>query len=307
MAKTPLLQVQDLITRFDITGGLLNRPTERVHAVERVSFSIAGGETLALAGESGCGKSTTGRTVIGLERAAGGEIFFRGRPVSQFTRREHQSYRRDVQMIFQDPYSSLNPRMSVGAAIGEVLRVHGLASGKGVDHRVRELLERVNLSPAVANRYPHEFSGGQRQRVCIARALAMEPKLIIADEAVSALDVTIKAQIINLLLDLQNDFGLSYLFISHDIAVVERISHRVAIMYLGQIVEIGSRERVFEHPQHSYTQKLLRAVPIADPRQRRKERLLAVDEVPSAVRALNYRPVYVDHKEVTPEHFVAIE
>ena len=307
MAKTPLLQVQDLVTRFDITGGFLNRTTARVHAVERVSFSIAEGETLALAGESGCGKSTTGRTVIGLERATGGEVFFHGRPVSQFTKRERQSYRRDVQMIFQDPYASLNPRMSVGSTIGEVLRVHSLASGKGVERRTSELLERVNLPPNVANRYPHEFSGGQRQRVCIARALAMEPKLIIADEAVSALDVTIKAQIINLLLDLQKDFGLSYLFISHDIAVVERISHRVAIMYLGQIVEIGPRESVFEHPQHSYTKKLLRAVPIADPRQRRKERLLTVDEVPSAVRKPNYHPVYVDHHEITSGHFVASE
>ena len=304
---TPLLQVKDLTTRFDITGGFLNQAIARVHAVERVSFDIAEGETLALAGESGCGKSTTGRTVIGLEKATGGEVLFQGKPVARFSAKETQTYRRNVQMVFQDPYASLNPRMSVGTTIGEVLRVHGLASGKSVERKVGELLERVNLPPAVANRYPHEFSGGQRQRVCIARALAMEPKLIIADEAVSALDVTIKAQIINLLLDLQKDFGLSYLFISHDIAVVERISHRVAIMYLGQIVEIGPREAIFDAPCHSYTQKLLRAVPIADPRLRREERMLAVDEIPSAVRPLHYQPSFVQYKEVNPGHHVAIE
>ncbi len=307
MADTPLLEVKDLTTRFDVTGGLLNRPTARVHAVERVSFQIGEGETLALAGESGCGKSTTGRTILGLEKATSGEVYFRGRAVSGFSAKELQEYRRDVQMVFQDPYSSLNPRMSIGSTIGEVLRVHGLASGSNVDKRVGELLDRVNLPPTVASRFPHEFSGGQRQRVCIARALAMEPKVIIADEAVSALDVTIKAQIINLLLDLQDDFGLSYLFISHDIAVVERISHRVAVMYLGQIVEIGPRENIFEDPRHSYTQKLLRAVPIADPRQRREHRMLQVDEIPSAVRPINYQPTYVDYNEVSPGHFVAAE
>lgn len=265
------------------------------------------GETLSIVGESGCGKTTTGRTIIGLEEATAGEVFFEGKATSALKGRERQTYCRHVQMIFQDPYASLNPRMSIASTLAEPILVHNLADRKNVNGRIVELLEKVNLSPEFRHRFPHEFSGGQRQRISIARALALDPKLIICDEAVSALDVTIKAQVINLLMDLQAELGLSYLFISHDMAVAERISHRVAVMYLGQIVEIGPRENVFQNPTHSYTQKLLSAVPVADPRLRRSDRTLATDEVPSATRPLDYSPTLVEYREVDPGHFVAIE
>lgn len=300
-----ILEVKNLVTRFDITDGVFSQPKARVHAVEDVSFDIKPGETLSLVGESGCGKTTTGRTIMGLQPATSGTIMFEGKNVLQHSARERLEFCRSVQMIFQDPYSSLNPRMSVGDTLAEPMRVHRLHSGKAINARIADLLHKVNLQPDFAKRFPHEFSGGQRQRVSIARALALDPKLIVCDEAVSALDVTIKAQVINLLMDLQADLGLSFLFISHDMAVVERISHRVAVMYLGRIVEIGPRQAIFENPTHDYTRKLLSAVPVADPKLRRTERSLASDEIPSAVRPLDYTPPEIAFDEVDPGHFVA--
>ena len=306
MSLSPnLLDVKNLTTRFDLTEGILSRPYARVHAVEDVSFEIKAGETLSLVGESGCGKTTTGRTILGLEAATAGEIIFEGAPVSEYSRQEREQFCRSVQMIFQDPYSSLNPRMSVMDAISEPINVHKLLEGEEVPARVFELLHHVNLDAEYAQRYPHEFSGGQRQRISIARALALNPKLIVCDEAVSALDVTIKAQVINLLMDLQSEFNLSYLFISHDMAVVERISHRVAVMYLGRIVEIGPRAAIFDNPSHDYTKKLLSAVPVADPKLRRTDRTLATDEIPSAVRGLDFTPEKIVYEQVAPEHYVA--
>jgi len=302
-----LLDVQGLTTYFEITEGVIARPVARVHAVESVTFGIRPGETLSLVGESGCGKTTTGRTIIGLEESTSGEIRFDGRPVAKLNSDERRKFRQQVQMIFQDPYSSLNPRLSIAEALAEPIRVHKLAKSTEIDQRIIDLLKKVNLPPEFGKRYPHEFSGGQRQRISIARALALDPKLIICDEAVSALDVTIKAQVINLLMDLQEELGVSYLFISHDLAIVERISHRVAVMYLGQIVEFGSRKDIFENPTHSYTKKLLSAVPIADPRLRRTERSLEADEIPSATKDLNYQPVLVSYEEVSNGHFVAQE
>ena len=300
-----LLEVDNLTTYFDIREGVMRRSIARVHAVEGVSFKIRAGETLSIVGESGCGKTTTGRTIIGLETATAGDVTFQGQSMASHRGGDRRDFYTKVQMIFQDPYSSLNPRMSVRDILAEPLGVHNLVPRDGIDARVADLLRKVNLPADFASRYPHEFSGGQRQRISIARALAMDPKLIICDEAVSALDVTIKAQVINLLMDLQSELGLSYLFISHDMAVVERISHRVAVMYLGQIVEIGSREDIFEDPRHPYTKKLLATVPVADPRLRRKERKLMVDEIPSPVKPMGYSPELVVYDEVSPGHMVA--
>ena len=302
-----ILEVKDLTTRFDITDGVLSKPRARVHAVEDVSFEIGKAETLGLVGESGCGKTTTGRTILGLEPATSGDIIFNGKSVFEYNQAERIEFSRSVQMIFQDPYSSLNPRMSVLSTLSEPIRVHKLYSGNAVNERVGDLLKKVNLDAAMAKRYPHEFSGGQRQRISIARALALDPKLIVCDEAVSALDVTIKAEVINLLMDLQAEFGLSYLFISHDMAVVERISHRVAVMYLGRIVEIGPRSAIFEHPAHDYTKKLLGAVPVADPDLRRTERTLTHDEIPSAIKPLDFTPSKIEYEQVGDGHFVARE
>lgn len=262
----PLLSVQDLVVRFDAKKTFFGGVTHRVHAVEKVSFDIHPGETLALVGESGSGKSTIGRTIQQLQAATSGRISFAGQPLDRMSAAERHRLRRDVQYIFQDPFASLDPRKTVGFSIAEPIRTHGLLhSNKEIEGRVHGLLERVGLQPEHAGRYPHEFSGGQRQQVCIARALVSDPKLIIADEALSALDVSIQAQIINLFMDLQAERGLAYLFISHDMAVVEKISHRVAVLYLGQIMELGSRRQVFETPGHAYTRKLLSAVPVADP------------------------------------------
>jgi glutathione transport system ATP-binding protein len=301
----PVLQVRDLVTRFDVRGGIFNRVIRRVHAVEKVSFDLRPGETLALVGESGCGKSTTGRSLLRLVESQGGTITFDGQRIDTLSGSALSHLRRDIQFIFQDPYASLDPRLTVGFSIMEPLLVHKLAKGQAAEDRVAWLLERVGLLPEHARRYPHEFSGGQRQRICIARALALNPKVVIADESVSALDVSIQAQIVNLMLDLQREFGIAFLFISHDMAVVERISHRVAVMYLGQIVEIGPRQSVFEHPQHPYTRKLMSAVPVADPRHRRRERALLVDEIPSPIRALGDEPVVAPLIEVSAGHYVA--
>lgn len=302
---TPILQVANLVTRFDLRSGILNRVTRRVHAVENISFDLYPGETLGLVGESGCGKSTTGRSLLKLVDSQRGTITFNGKQINRLKGSALQHLRRDIQFIFQDPYASLDPRLTVGFSIMEPLLVHNVARGAEAEKRVAWLLERVGLKPEHARRYPHEFSGGQRQRICIARALALNPKVVIADEAVSALDVSIQAQIVNLLLDLQRELGIAFLFISHDMAVVERISHRVAVMYLGQIVEIGPRRAVFENPQHAYTRKLMAAVPVADPNHAHKRQPLLVDEIPSPIRGLDDEPVTAPLVQVGPGHFVA--
>ncbi|OZI30381.1 glutathione ABC transporter ATP-binding protein GsiA [Bordetella genomosp. 10] len=301
----PLLSVRDLVTRFDLRGGILGRVRGRVHAVEKVSFDLYPGETLALVGESGCGKSTTGRSLLRLTESQSGTILLEGRDIGKLKGAEMQTLRRDMQFVFQDPFASLDPRVTVGFSIMEPLLVHRVASGKQAERRVAELLDRVGLPQEVAQRYPHEFSGGQRQRICIARALALNPKVVIADESVSALDVSIQAQIVNLMIDLQRDLGVSFLFISHDMAVVERISHRVAVMYLGQIVEIGPRRAIFENPQHPYTKKLMAAVPIADPQRRHLKRQLLTEEIPSPVRKPGDEPLVEPLVNVGPDHYVA--
>jgi glutathione transport system ATP-binding protein len=301
----PVLRVQALTTRFPVRTGVLGRVTRQVCAVEQVSFSLQPGETLALVGESGCGKSTTGRSLARLVEFDAGSVDVAGRAIAPLQGRALQALRRDVQFIFQDPFASLDPRLTVGFAIMEPLLVHGVAQGTQAEQRVTELLERVGLPANAAQRYPHEFSGGQRQRIAIARALALNPKVVIADEAVSALDVSIRAQIVNLMLDLQREFGIAFLFISHDMAVVERISHRVAVMYLGQIVEIGPRRAVFESPQHAYTRRLMSAVPVADPVRRHGKRDLLVGDIPSPIRALDDLPHVEPLQEVGPGHFVA--
>ncbi|MCU6679683.1 glutathione ABC transporter ATP-binding protein GsiA [Leclercia tamurae] len=301
----PILQVRDLVTRFPLRGGLLNRVKHEVHAVENVSFDLWPGETLSLVGESGSGKSTTGRALLRLVEAQEGTITFNGERIDTLPAGKLQPLRRDIQFIFQDPYASLDPRQTVGYSIMEPLRVHNLLDGDAAQRRVAWLLERVGLKPEHAWRYPHEFSGGQRQRICIARALALNPKVVIADESVSALDVSIRAQIINLLLDLQREMGIAFLFISHDMAVVERISHRVAVMYLGQIVEIGPRRAVFENPQHPYTRKLMAAVPVADPAHRQVRRVLVQDELPGNIRKRGESTERVVLREIAPGHFVA--
>jgi len=300
----PLLSVRDLSVRFKSRTNWLGRATHQVHAVTQVSFDIHPGETLALVGESGSGKSTIGRTIQQLQEATSGRISFRGRPLSEMGAADRNRLRRDVQYIFQDPFASLDPRKTVGFSIAEPIRTHGLLDGeREIRKRVDGLLERVGLAPAHAARYPHEFSGGQRQRVCIARALASDPKLIIADEALSALDVSIQAQVINLFMDLQAERGLAYLFISHDMAVVEKMSHRVAVLFLGQIMEMGSRRQIFESPAHDYTRRLLSAVPVADP-SRRSRRALLDGEIPSPVRAVGDDPAVLPLEEVQPGHFV---
>ncbi|MDR6538457.1 dipeptide ABC transporter ATP-binding protein [Variovorax soli] len=301
----PILRVKDLVTRFDLKSGLFGRVTRRVHAVEGISFDLHAGETLALVGESGCGKSTTGRSLLRLVDSQGGEIEFKGRNVLALPQGQLQALRRDIQFIFQDPFASLDPRLTVGFSIMEPLLVHRVASGAQAQERVRWLLEKVGLPADYAQRYPHEFSGGQRQRIAIARALALDPKVVVADESVSALDVSIQAQIVNLMLDLQRELGVAFLFISHDMAVVERISHRVAVMYLGQIVEIGPRRAIFENPQHAYTRKLMAAVPVADPARRNRARPLLHGEIPSPVHPAGYEPELKPLVEVGPGHFVA--
>ena len=301
----PILRVKNLITRFDLRSGLLNRVTRRVHAVEQVSFDLYPGETLALVGESGCGKSTTGRSLLRLVESQSGAIEFGGRNILDLPQSEGQALRRDIQFIFQDPFASLDPRLTVGFSIMEPLLVHRIGTREEAQARVDWLLEKVGLPREHAQRYPHEFSGGQRQRIAIARALALNPKVVVADESVSALDVSIQAQIVNLMLDLQRELGVAFLFISHDMAVVERISHRVAVMYLGRIVEIGPRRAIFENPQHPYTRKLMAAVPIADPARRHLKRALLEGEIPSPIRPVGDEPVVPPMVQVGPGHFVA--
>ena len=302
--EKPLLEVKNLVTSFDVRSGLFASVTARVHAVENVSFDVRAGETLALVVESGCGKSTTGRSVLRLVEPRAGQVLFDGEDVGALDKEGLRRARQNMQMIFQDPFASLNPRKSVGAAIAEPIIVHGLARAEEARAQVAELLRRVGLSPDMADRYPHEFSGGQRQRLCIARALALKPKLIVADEAVSALDVSIKAQVVNLMMELQAEMGLAYLFISHDMAVVERVSHRVAVMYLGEIVEIGPRQSVINNPAHPYTRKLMAAVPVPDPERRAMRRGLTLTEIPSPLRPVGFVPPVRHWRDLGGGHLV---
>jgi glutathione transport system ATP-binding protein len=293
--------VRDFAVR---TEGWGSGSTKVLRAVDDVTFHIAEGETLGLVGESGCGKTTVGRLILRLLPVTGGRILFDGRDVTTVPERALRDFRRAVQVVFQDPYSSLNPRLTVRDIVGEPLRNFG-ATRRAAAQRVGELLHTVGLSPDYMTRYPHAFSGGQRQRIGIARALALGPRLLVCDEAVSSLDVSIQAQVLNLLADLQRQLGLTLLFISHNLAVVRHVSHRVAVMYLGQIVEIGPRRAVFGDPQHPYTRKLMAAVPVADPSRRRRKRELSSDEIPSPIRRVGDNPRVEPLREVAPGHYVA--
>ncbi|MDH4412975.1 MAG: ABC transporter ATP-binding protein [Rhizobium sp.] len=305
-SSRPLLEVKNLTTRFDIRSGLFGRKSGAVHAVENVSFDLRPGETLSLVGESGCGKSTTGRSITRLVPPTSGQINVDGYDVGRLDEPSLRRMRRSIQMVFQDPFASLDPRMSVGQAVMEPFVEHKLGSKAEARDKAADLLERVGLGADMMPRYPHEFSGGQRQRIAIARSLMLDPKIIVADEAVSALDVSIKAQVCNLLLDLQQSFNLAYLFISHDMAVVERVSHRVAVMYLGEIVEIGPRQAVFDNPQHPYTKKLMAAVPVPDPSRRKLKRNLSTDEIKSPIRPAGFQPPVRQYREVSEGHLVQV-
>jgi peptide/nickel transport system ATP-binding protein len=304
MKPAPVVAVRDLLVHYDLHGGFLGRIDRRVHAVDGISLSIGPTETLSLVGESGCGKSTTAKAIAGLVPYSG-EIEIAGRNFARVARDGRQAVRRDVQMVFQDPYASLDPRMSVGDLVTEPLVVHGIGSWQERRERVAHLFERVGLSPDHMTRFPHEFSGGQRQRICIARALALRPKLIIADESVSALDVSVRARVLTLLRELQEEFGVAYLFISHDMAVVENISDRVAVMYLGQIVEMGTRDQVFSDPRHAYTRRLIEAVPVPDPARRRVRFARLDSDLPSAVHRLGDEPRRLVLRDVGAGHLVA--
>jgi oligopeptide transport system ATP-binding protein len=306
MAET-LLEVKHLKKHFPIKGGVFSKTIGYVYAVDDINFTLEKGETLGLVGESGCGKSTTGRTILRLIEPTDGAIYFEGQDITNLDKSAMRALRREMQIIFQDPYASLNPRMTVGSIIGEPLEIHKIAKGSETEERVASLLQKVGLRAEDMRKYPHEFSGGQRQRIGIARALALNPKLIVCDEPVSALDVSIQAQVINLLEDLQAEFGLSYLFIAHNLNVVEHISNRVAVMYLGQIVELASDEELYRNPQHPYTEALLSAVPIPDPTVKKK-RIILEGDVPSPINPpkgchFHTRCMYKDKicEEVEPE------
>ena len=305
--RAPILDVQNLVTRFDMRGGLFNRRVAQIHAVENVSFRIFPGETLSLVGESGCGKSTTGKSIIRLNNRSTGSVKMGGDELFALRPEAMRLRRREIQMIPQDPLASMNPRMTVGDALVEPFTEHRLGSATDARAKAATLMEQVGLTRAMLERYPHEFSGGQRQRVCIARALMLDPKLIIADESVSALDVSVKAQVVNLLLDIQDRLGIAFLFISHDIAVVERVSHRIAVMYMGEIVEIGPRAEIMERPRHAYTRQLIGAVTVPDPARRHLRRNQQVKELKTPIRPLDFQPPERRYEEVSPGHLVMIE
>lgn len=307
--KEVLVEVKNLKKHFPINRGVFRRQVGAVQAVDGVTFDIYKGETLGLVGESGCGKSTTGRTILRLLEPTEGEVFYEGENLTALNRNEMRKARRNMQMIFQDPYASLNPRLSIGNIVGEPLQIHNIGDSKSRAERVKEMLRLVGLNPYFVNRYPHEFSGGQRQRIGIARALATNPSFIVADEPISALDVSIQAQVVNLMDDLKYDLGLTYLFIAHDLSMVRYISDRVAVMYLGRIVELSERDEIFDHPLHPYTQALLSAIPIPDPeKEEKRQRLILEGDVPSPAnppKACRFHPrcSYATDicKEVDPE------
>jgi ABC-type glutathione transport system ATPase component len=298
-----LLEVKNLTTRFAVKGGFFRRTVAQVHAVEDLSFTLNKGQTLSLVGESGCGKSSAGRSILRLMEPQSGEIRLGGIDILALGGSELRKARLDMQMIFQDPFASLNPQMQLADQVAEPIHNFATLKGKAIQERVAMLFDRVELPRSFMRRFPHELSGGQRQRVAIARALALNPKLIIADEAVSALDVSVQAQVLNLMMELQAELGISYLFISHDMAVVERVSHHVGVMYLGRIVEMGPRAAVFENPQHPYTKSLLSAVPIADPMKRKEEKDLNFKPIPSPIHPLDYTPEPSIYQEIAPSHF----
>ena len=300
----PILSVKKLVTRYSIRGGLFQRIKAKVHAVEDISFTIMKGKTLSLVGESGCGKSTVGRSLIRLVEPASGEVYLDGQNILDLTLKDVRHARSKIQMVFQDPFASLNPQRPLFDQVAEPLRNYGIFKKEELQKRIGDLFDRVKLPQSFMNRYPHQLSGGQRQRIAIARALALNPKVIIADEPVSALDVSVQAQVLNLMMELQLDLGLSFLFISHDMAVVERVSHDVGVMYLGRLVEIGPRQAIFRNPQHPYTQDLLKAVPIADPDKRKSERDLNFKPLPSPIHDLNYKAEPSVYRKVAKNHYV---
>ncbi len=316
-----LVQVQDLVKYYPVLGGVLQRAVAHVHAVDHISFDIQRGETLGLVGESGCGKTTAGRTILRLVPATGGDVLFEGRSVLRMQTHELKQIRADMQIIFQDPYGSLDPRMPIGTIIGEGLRAHGVSSSTERNKRVQQIMMQVGLNPAYVKRYPHEFSGGQRQRIGIARALILRPKFVVCDEPVSALDVSIQSQVLNLLKDLQREMGLTYLFIAHNLAVVKYISDRIGVMYLGKLVELADKTELFAHPLHPYTKALLSAIPEPDPTLKRKRIVLSGDvpspvNPPSGCRFHPRCPVFVKghcdvdepkFKEYRPSHWAACD